>query len=111
MAVDLNITTPLPRLGAAVEVTTYRIVVEALTNAARHSHGDRVAITLRVDGDALAIEVRDNGQQHSAWSAGVGLTSMRERTEMLVGTVIAKADTAGGVVSARLPLAAQPLRP
>jgi signal transduction histidine kinase len=92
-------------------VTAYRIVVEALTNAARHSRGDRVTITLRVDGDALAIEVRDNGRQHSAWSPGTGLTSMRERTEMLGGTVIARADTAGGVVSARLPLAAQPAQP
>jgi signal transduction histidine kinase len=110
IAVDLTVATPLPELGAAVEVTAYRIVVEALTNAARHSHGDRVAITLRVDGDALAIEVRDNGRQHSAWPAGMGLTSMRERTEMLGGTVIAKADTDGGVVAARLPLAAQPLQ-
>src|SRR5262249_31212756 len=103
MAVDVKITSPLPALGAAVEGTAYRTVVEALTNAARHSGGDRVAVTLGVDGEALAIEIRDNGHPHSAWSPGVGLTAMRERTEMLGGTVVAKADTTGGVVSARLP--------
>jgi signal transduction histidine kinase len=106
MAVDLNVTSPLPTLGAAVEVTAYRIVVEALTNAARHSGGDRATITLCVDGEALAIEVRDNGHAHAAWSPGVGLTSMRERAEMLGGTVTTHADAGGGAVSARLPLAA-----
>jgi signal transduction histidine kinase len=110
MAVDLTIATPLPALGAAVEVTAYRIAVEALTNAARHSGGDRVDIALRVDREALAVEVRDNGHLQSAWSPGVGLTSMRERVEMLGGTVITTTDTAGGLVSARLPLAAQPHR-
>jgi signal transduction histidine kinase len=105
LAVDLAVTTPLPALGAATEVTAYRIVVEALTNAARHSGGDRAAVTLCVDEAALAIEIRDNGQPDRAWSPGVGLTSMRERAEMLGGTVSANANPTGGVVFARLPLA------
>ena len=108
MTVDLKITTPLPVLGAAVEVTAYRIVIEALTNAARHSNGDHVTITLCAEDQTLAIQVRDNGHPHQTWSPGLGLTSMRERTEMLAGTITAKADTSGGIVSARLPLATQP---
>jgi signal transduction histidine kinase len=108
MTVDLNVATPLPTLAAAVEVTAYRIVVEALTNAARHSTGDHVTITMRANGETLTIEVRDNGHPPPEWSPGVGLTSIRERTEMLGGTVTANADQAGGVVSALLPLAAQP---
>lgn len=108
LAVDLDIATPLPALGAAVEVTAYRIVVEALTNAARHSRGDQVTATLRVDGGVLAIEVRDNGRTGGAWSPGVGLTSMRERAELLGGTLIARADSSGGAVVARLPLATGP---
>jgi signal transduction histidine kinase len=110
ITVELTVPTPLPVLSAAIEVTAYRIVVEALTNAARHSDGDRIAVTLRVDGESLAIEVRDNGHPHREWSPGVGLTSMRERTELLGGTVTAAADRAGGVVSARLPLATAPAR-
>jgi signal transduction histidine kinase len=109
ISVDLDVTTPLPALGAAVEVTAYRIVVEALTNAARHSGGDRVTITLCVDGEALAIEVRDNGRSSVAWAPGVGLISMRERAEMLGGTVTTNATAGGGAVSARLPLAAHPV--
>jgi signal transduction histidine kinase len=105
LAVDLAVTSPLPVLGAATEVTAYRIVVEALTNAARHSGGDRAAVTLGLDGAALAIEIRDNGHPERAWSPGVGLTSMRERAEMLGGTVTTNANPRGGVVSARLPLA------
>jgi signal transduction histidine kinase len=111
MTVNVDVETPLPTLGAAVEVTAYRIVVEALTNAARHSGGDHVRVTLGTDGDALVIDVRDNGQRDRQWSPGVGLTSMRERAEMLGGTVTARTGTDGGTVSARLPLtthAAQP---
>jgi signal transduction histidine kinase len=108
MTVEFDITTPLPALSAAVEVTAYRIVVEALTNAARHSGGDRATVTLCADGDALVIDVRDNGHPATAWSPGVGLTSMRERAEMLGGTVATRAGADGGAVSARLPLAAQP---
>jgi signal transduction histidine kinase len=109
MTVELSINAPLPALGAAVEVTAYRIVVEALTNAARHSGGDSATVTLCVDAGALAIEVQDNGPLAAAWSPGVGLTSMRERAEMLGGTVTTNAGAGGGVVSARLPLAAQPV--
>jgi two-component system NarL family sensor kinase len=105
LAVDLSIPTPLPELGAAVEVTAYRIVVEALTNAARHSLGDHVVVILRVEGEALAVEIRDNGRYNGPWSPGIGLTSMHERTEMLGGTVIAQGGTTGGMVLARLPLA------
>jgi two-component system, NarL family, sensor kinase len=108
VTVDVSVATPLPPLGAAVEVTAYRIAVEALTNAARHSGGDRVTVTLCVDADALTIAVRDNGGSPAPWSPGVGLTSMRERAELLGGTVTTDAGTEGGAVLARLPLTAQP---
>lgn len=107
VAVDLKVTSPLPVLGAAVEVTAYRIVVEALTNAARHSGGDHVGVTLCVDGQALSVKVYDNGRGQRVWSSGVGLTAMRERVEMLGGTVTAEPGAAGGVVLARLPLQTQ----
>ncbi|WP_229075126.1 histidine kinase [Actinoplanes sp. DH11] len=101
MTVDVHVTGPLPGLGAAVEVTAYRIVVEALTNAARHSAGRHADVVLRLDGAAaLTIEVRDDGETGKAWIPGYGLTSMRERAEMLGGTLTADA----GLVLARLPL-------
>ncbi len=72
---------PLP---AAVEVAAYRIVVEAVTNAVRHSAADTCAVSLRRDAHALLIEVRDDGVGlASSPVMGVGMASMRERAEEL----------------------------
>jgi two-component system NarL family sensor kinase len=111
LLVEVCVPAPLPPLGAAVEVTAYRIVVEALTNTARHAEGEHAVVTLRLDGDALAVEVRDDGAAGRPWQPGVGLTSMRERTEMLGGSVAAGADDAGGSVVATLPLGSSASRP
>lgn len=93
----------LPRLSAAVEVAAYRIAVEALTNAVRHSGGGRVDLRIEVDG-ALEVSVDDDGTTGSGWTPGVGLTSMRERASELGGTVLAGPNPGGGRVAARLPL-------
>jgi signal transduction histidine kinase len=104
VTVDLTIGAPLPPLGAAVEVTAYRIVVEALTNAARHARSDHITIALGTDRDDLTIEVRDNGPRRDPWTPGVGMTSMSERAEMLGGHLTAGPYAAGGIVTARIPL-------
>ncbi|MGX6603272.1 sensor histidine kinase [Micromonosporaceae bacterium Da 78-11] len=106
LLVEVLVPVPLPALGAAVEVTAYRIVVEALTNTARHADGGHAVVTLRLDGDALAVEIRDDGAARGPWQPGVGLTSMRERTELLGGSVAAGAGEDGGSVVATLPLVA-----
>ena len=90
----------LPDLPAAVEVAAYRIVMEALTNAARHSGSDLATARLAGAGDALAVEVRDGGATTGMWRPGVGISSMRERAQELGGTLTATA----GVVRAELPL-------
>jgi signal transduction histidine kinase len=104
VTVDLTIGAPLPPLAAAVEVTAYRIVVEALTNAARHARSDHITIALGTDRDDLTIEVRDNGPRRDPWTPGVGMTSMSERAEMLGGHLAAGPYAAGGIVTARIPL-------
>jgi signal transduction histidine kinase len=90
----------LPDLPAAVEVAAYRIVMEALTNAARHSGSDLATARLAVADDALAVEVRDGGATTGLWRPGVGISSMRERAQELGGTLT----TTAGVVRAELPL-------
>jgi two-component system, NarL family, sensor kinase len=94
---------PLP---AAVEVAAYRIVVEAVNNAARHSASETCTVSLRRDPEALRIRVHDVGTGlGSAPGAGVGLSSMRERAEELGGTcTLTSYDGAGTVVEALLPL-------
>ena len=94
----------LPQLPAALEVAAYRIVIEALTNAARHSGGDRAAVHIGVADSTLRLEITDCGTAAGQWQTGVGVSSMRERADELGGTLVAGATPAGGRVAANLPL-------
>ncbi len=51
----------VPRLGPEAESAVYRIVQEALTNAAKHSGASHVTVALRVEGDRLMATVHDDG--------------------------------------------------
>jgi len=95
----------LPTLPAAVEVAAYRIVQEALTNTIRHAQARTCTVCLTV-GDALEVEIRDDGVGLLLGGrGGVGLTSMRERTDELGGTCqIVSVPGAGTRIHARLPL-------
>ena len=95
----------VPRsVAAAVEVAAYRIVMEALTNVARHSGSDRAEVALQTAGPELVIDVTDDGTAHGSWSTGVGIASMRERAAQLGGTLTAGSNGRGGRVHAVLPL-------
>lgn len=103
---------PLP---AATEVAAYRIVVEALTNTARHSGCEQAEVRLGLAGGHLVVEVVDHGRSpdgRSAWRPGVGLTSMSERAAEVGGTLTAGPDRRpgrlGGRVRASLPLVSTP---
>jgi len=101
----------LPSLPAAVEVACYRIAQEAITNAARHSGASSCLVRLCLDeaDGTLQLEVSDDGKGVAEdRSAGVGMSSMRERTEELGGTLTVGALPEGGTrVLARLPLPAR----
>jgi signal transduction histidine kinase len=94
----------LPPLPAAVEVAAYRIVLEALTNVARHSGATRATVALHVGDDSRAIVISDNGVAGEDWAPGIGLTSMRERASELAGTVTFRTTPTGSTVTAKLPL-------
>ena len=95
-----------PLLPAAVEVATYYIAVEAMTNAARHARACHCTVRLSVNASWLHIAVADDGMGlPAAYRAGVGIQSMRERAEELGGSFSLEAVTGGGTrVQARLPL-------
>jgi signal transduction histidine kinase len=106
----IHIATPddLPPLPAAIEVATYRIAQEALTNVIKHARARACHLRLTVDEPAgmLLLEVQDDGQgippDHRM---GVGLLSMRERATELGGSLaVEQAATGGTLVRARLPL-------
>jgi trans-2,3-dihydro-3-hydroxyanthranilate isomerase len=95
----------LPPLPAAVEVAAYRIAVEAITNAARHSGARHCRVRIAVERD-LELEVSDDGRWQRGADGGTGLASIRERAAELGGQCIAgPTDRGGGRVSARIPLA------
>ncbi len=98
----------LPSLPAAVEVATYRIALEALTNAARHAQARACVLSLCLNG-GLEIEVMDDGVGMGPDTrSGVGLASMRERAAELGGTCVIEPRPGGGTrVLARLPLASE----
>lgn len=107
LAVPLDVTAPDDlRLPAAVEVAAYRIAGEALTNVARHADASGARLFVETAGDALVLEVADDGHGIPAdRAAGVGLASLRERAAELGGTTTISSPPGGGtVVRARLPL-------
>jgi signal transduction histidine kinase len=93
---------PLP---AAVEVASYRVVLEALTNVVRHAQATECRVRLW-RADALLVEVTDNGRgMPDVLRAGVGIGSMRERTSELGGSCVVTNNRHGGtVVRARFPI-------
>jgi signal transduction histidine kinase len=95
---------PMPALPAAVEAAAYRIAMEAITNAARHSAATRCVVRVSADGP-VELEIADNGNGFAAGSSrGVGMSSMQERARELGGAcTISARDEGGTVVRAVIP--------
>ena len=111
IAVDLAVSGQPRRLPAGLALTVYRIVQEALTNAARHAVGAHVGVSLRYEPDAVEVAIVDDGRADPAHvrdalpSGGRGLLGMRERVAVFAGTLEAGPSPDGGfAVHARLPV-------
>jgi signal transduction histidine kinase len=97
-------------LDPGIELTAYRIVQEALTNARRHAPGAAVDVELNYAGDRLRVRVRDNGpgSAGAADQRGHGLLGMRERVAAVGGELRTGPGRPGGfLVEASLPVEAQ----
>jgi PAS domain S-box-containing protein len=97
------------RFGTETETAAYRIVQEALTNAARHARVETVEVGLWADENALCLRIRDRGPGFDLDSVSLtatgGLSGMRERAIMLGGWInIESSPRAGTVLMAKLPL-------
>jgi len=92
---------PLP---AAVDLSAYRIVQEALTNTLKHAGAAHATVRVRY-GDELGLEIRDDGRGAADANGGSGLIGMRERVAMLGGRVASGSGSEGGyVVTAQIPI-------
>lgn len=104
LEVSVRAADELPALSAATEVAAYRILVEALTNTARHAAARHAEVSLEVEDGALVLRVRDDGHSPTGGKPGVGLGSMRERSEQLGGTFRFTTSPSGSLVEAAIPL-------
>jgi signal transduction histidine kinase len=99
-------------LDTGTELTAYRIVQEALTNARRHAGGSAVDVELDYRPDRLVVQVRDVGpgprpmdDSQLNGAIGHGLAGMKERVAMAGGTLwTGPGPVAGFVVHAELPI-------
>lgn len=100
-------------LPTEVDAAAYRIVQEALTNAARHAGAAHVRVRLEYRATTLAVQVDDDGRGvrsdgRGAKVPGLGLIGMRERAAALGGELAAGGGPEGGFrVRADLPVAAR----
>ncbi|GAA1229087.1 histidine kinase [Kitasatospora nipponensis] len=76
------------RLPRSLDLSAYRIVQEALTNAVKHGRAGTARITVRCAGDVLDIEVRDDGRGAvDGYQPGRGLLGVAERVAMFGGSM------------------------
>jgi signal transduction histidine kinase len=73
------------RLPEEVEGTAYFVVVEALANMAKHSQASGAKVTIRRNGNWLAVMIEDNGKGGADPSRGSGLIGLRDRILALEG--------------------------
>ncbi|MFC2070876.1 histidine kinase [Chloroflexota bacterium] len=101
------------RLPSSMEITTYRVVQEALANIRKHAKATRVNLKVEFKEDNLLVEIRDNGQGFnlsstldSAISVGhLGLLGMKQRIDMLGGNIYVKtSEGKGTTISVSLPV-------
>ncbi|MDI6102207.1 histidine kinase [Actinoplanes sp. NEAU-A12] len=114
LPVDVRVSGEPRPLPAGIDVTAYRIVQEALTNALKHGTGGKAEVTIRYAGHALRVEVLTTGPSvltgdpappAAGDGAGRGLAGLRERVAVYGGDLDARRRLGGGYrVRARLPL-------
>jgi signal transduction histidine kinase len=109
MAVELIAPPALDLAPPGAGVCAYRIVQEALTNAGRHAAGAPVTVSVRHSADTVTLQVTNGpgvpaGPRTNGHGPGHGLAGMRERAELLGGSLSAGPAPDGGfAVSAVLP--------
>lgn len=108
LRVDLVLDAEPASLSRPVDLTAYRVIQEALTNACRHAPGRSVRISVRRRGSSLTLTVENDGDVVEP-AIGHGIAGMRERVAAIGGSLSAEPRPAGGfLVTATLPAGAMP---
>ena len=107
LPVELSVEGEPRALPPGVDLSAYRIVQEALTNALKHAGPARARVTVRYAPDELELEISDDGSGSTsrAGGGGHGLVGMRERVAVFGGVLEADRQIEGGYrLRATLPL-------
>jgi signal transduction histidine kinase len=98
LPVDLQVEGERRELPVGIELSAYRIVQEALTNALKHAGEAQAAVRVRYGDDSLELEIVDDGAGINAPmpSGGHGLVGMRERVALYGGRLDAGRGESGG---------------
>ena len=95
------------RPSEAVEIAAYYLVAEALTNIAKHAHASSAIVRVVHAGDALVVDVTDDGIGGADLGAGSGLRGLAERVEALGGRIRVSSSPGDGTsIRARIPFRA-----
>lgn len=93
------------RFVPEVEAAGYFVVSEALTNIAKHARASVAEVRTRIAGDALEIEVVDDGEGGASPDRGSGLSGLTDRVQALGGELsITSAPARGTRLAATIPL-------
>lgn len=94
-----------------VESALYRITIEALNNVLKHASATRADIRIKEEHGSIVLEIEDNGKgidlSKGTHAQGIGMRSMRERTELLGGSfyVLSKVgQDSGTIIQAVIPI-------
>jgi len=101
--INLYIEPKAMRLSPDEEDAVYRIVQESITNAIRHGQASKIDIAVVATSRQLTIVIQDNGSGCSYIKPGFGLRHMRERLNLLGGTLQVNGEN-GFQIQAKIPL-------
>ena len=110
LPIDFTARLPDPAAIAPVEVALFRITQEALANVHRHAEASQASVLLEYDGNEVTLTVEDDGKGLAdvagapSVQLGVGIKSMRARTEELGGRLELRSTLKGTRLTARIPV-------
>jgi PAS domain S-box-containing protein len=112
--VDLSLPPAVLRLRTDAEIALFRGLQEGLTNVHRHSGASAVDIRFSMEGNAVRLEIKDNGHgipqqtlrplNAGATGSGVGISGMRERMRELGGSLRIDSDATGTLLRISIPV-------
>ncbi|HMA51490.1 MAG TPA: histidine kinase, partial [Magnetospirillaceae bacterium] len=111
----LDLERPGTAVGELVDVTAFRVIQEAVSNALQHGRPSHIVVTMKPEGEpgaALLLTIVDDGRGDASVTPGFGLTGMRDRIEAVGGSLTITAGQGQGFrVAASLPIPLGEARP